>query len=62
MPTRTATPTHHELEQRRSAAHHFLDGLVEAGIEHLFSNFGTDHVSLIEAMAQFAREGGRSRT
>ena len=43
--------------QRRSAAHHFLDGLVEAGIEHLFSNFGTDHVSLIEAMAQFRREG-----
>jgi acetolactate synthase-1/2/3 large subunit len=43
--------------QRRSAAHHFLDGLVEAGIEHIFSNFGTDHVSLIEAMAQFRREG-----
>lgn len=44
-------------EPRRSAAHHFLDGLVEAGIEHLFSNLGTDHVSLIEAMAQFQREG-----
>ena len=44
-------------EQRRSAAHHFIDGLQEAGIEHLFSNLGTDHVSLIEAMAQFAREG-----
>jgi acetolactate synthase-1/2/3 large subunit len=44
-------------DQRRSAAHHFIDGLQEAGIEHLFSNFGTDHVSLIEAMAQFAREG-----
>ena len=44
-------------EQRRSAAHHFLDGLAEAGIEHLFSNLGTDHVSLIEAMAQFTREG-----
>ena len=44
-------------EPRRSAAHHFLDGLVEAGIEHLFCNLGTDHVSLIEAMAQFAREG-----
>jgi acetolactate synthase-1/2/3 large subunit len=43
--------------QRRSAAHHFLDGLAEAGIEHLFSNLGTDHVSLIEAMAQFTREG-----
>lgn len=44
-------------EIRRSAAHHFLDGLVEAGIEHLFSNLGTDHVSLIEAMAQFQRDG-----
>ncbi|MDB5900337.1 MAG: acetolactate synthase [Ramlibacter sp.] len=44
-------------EPRPSAAHHFLDGLVEAGIEHLFSNLGTDHVSLIEAMAQFRREG-----
>ncbi len=44
-------------DQRRSAAHHFLDGLAEAGIEHLFSNLGTDHVSLIEAMAQFTREG-----
>ena len=43
--------------QRRSTAHHFLDGLAEAGIEHLFSNLGTDHVSLIEAMAQFTREG-----
>jgi acetolactate synthase-1/2/3 large subunit len=45
------------IAQRRSAAHHFLDGLAEAGIEHLFSNLGTDHVSLIEAMAQFRREG-----
>jgi acetolactate synthase-1/2/3 large subunit len=44
-------------EDRRSAAHHFLDGLQEAGVEHIFSNFGTDHVSLIEAMAQFKREG-----
>jgi acetolactate synthase-1/2/3 large subunit len=39
------------------AAHHFLEGLAEAGIEHLFCNLGTDHVSLIEAMARFAREG-----
>jgi acetolactate synthase I/II/III large subunit len=44
-------------EHSPTAAHHFLDGLVEAGIEHLFCNLGTDHVSLIEAMAQFAREG-----
>ena len=36
-------------EPRRSAAHHFIDGLQEAGIEHLFSNLGTDHVSLIDS-------------
>jgi acetolactate synthase-1/2/3 large subunit len=44
-------------EARTTAAHHFLDGLAEAGLEYLFCNLGTDHVSLIEAMAQFAREG-----
>lgn len=42
---------------RHSTARHFLDGLVEAGIEHLFCNLGTDHVSLIEALAQFNAEG-----
>ncbi|MEJ8839183.1 thiamine pyrophosphate-requiring protein [Ramlibacter sp. AN1133] len=44
-------------EARPTVAHHFLDGLAEAGLEYLFCNLGTDHVSLIEAMAQFAREG-----
>ncbi len=38
-----------------STAAHFLDGLAECGVEHVFANLGTDHVSLIEAMAQFAR-------
>ena len=33
------------------AAHHFLAGLSELGIDYLFANLGTDHVSLIEALA-----------
>ena len=40
-----------------STAAHFIDGLVDCGIEHLFCNLGTDHVSLIEAMAEHARRG-----
>ncbi|WP_460890868.1 thiamine pyrophosphate-binding protein, partial [Ramlibacter alkalitolerans] len=44
-------------QARSTAAHHFLEGLAEAGLEYLFCNLGTDHVSLIEAMAQFTREG-----
>jgi len=40
-----------------STAHYFLEGLVELGVDYLFSNFGTDHVSLIEALAEWDREG-----
>ncbi len=40
-----------------TTAEHFLDGLQDCGIEHLFCNLGTDHVSLIEAMAAFRRQG-----
>ena len=35
-----------------SAARHFLDGLAELGIEHVFANLGTDHVSIIEELAE----------
>jgi len=50
MPTDTTdTPS--------STAAHFLDGLAECGVDHVFANLGTDHVSLIEAMAEFARRG-----
>ena len=35
-----------------------LEALVEAGVEYLFANFGSDHPGLIEAIAQ-ARAGGR---
>ena len=40
-----------------TSAHYFWEGLNDLGIEHLFSNFGTDHVSLIEALAQWDQEG-----
>ncbi|MDB5943855.1 MAG: acetolactate synthase [Ramlibacter sp.] len=40
-----------------STAHYFLEGLAEAGIEHVFANLGTDHVSLIEAVADWDRSG-----
>lgn len=44
------SPTH-------TAARHFIDGLHEAGIEYLFSNLGTDHVTLIDELARSEAEG-----
>ncbi|MEN9769246.1 MAG: hypothetical protein RLZZ180_876 [Pseudomonadota bacterium] len=40
-----------------SGAHHFLQGLTDLGIEHVFSNLGTDHVSLIEELARWDAQG-----
>jgi acetolactate synthase I/II/III large subunit len=40
-----------------STAHYFLEGLTDLGIEYLFSNLGTDHVSLIEELARWDGEG-----
>ena len=42
---------------RHSTAHHFLEALVGLGIDYIFANLGTDHVSLIEALAEWDREG-----
>jgi acetolactate synthase-1/2/3 large subunit len=42
---------------RHSTAHHFLQGLVDLGVDYIFANLGTDHVSLIEVLAQWDREG-----
>jgi acetolactate synthase I/II/III large subunit len=42
---------------RHSAAHYFLEGLVDLGVEYIFANLGTDHVSLIEEIARWNREG-----
>src|SRR5258708_38535847 len=40
-----------------SAANYLIEGLGEVGIEVLFSNLGTDHAPLIEAMAGRKRRG-----
>ena len=42
---------------RHSTAHHFLQGLVDLGVDYIFANLGTDHVSLIEEMARWDKEG-----
>ena len=42
---------------RHSAAHYLLEGLVDLGIDYIFANLGTDHVSLIEEIARWDREG-----
>ena len=45
---------------RHTAAHYFLEGLCESGIDYLFCNLGTDHVSIIEEIARWD-EGNRPR-
>ncbi|CAA9272982.1 MAG: acetolactate synthase large subunit [uncultured Acetobacteraceae bacterium] len=42
---------------RNSAAHYLLEGLCELGIEHIFCNLGTDHVSIIEELARWEQAG-----
>ena len=42
---------------RHTTARYFLEGLQEAGIRYLFSNLGTDHVTLIDEMARLQAEG-----
>ena len=42
-----------------STAHYFLEALVDLGIDHVFANLGTDHVSLIEEIARWDGEGRR---
>jgi acetolactate synthase-1/2/3 large subunit len=42
---------------RHSAAHYFVEGLVDLGVDYIFANLGTDHVSLIEEMARWDKEG-----
>ena len=42
---------------RYATAHYFLEGLVDLGVDYIFANLGTDHVSLIEEMARWDRDG-----
>ena len=45
--------------QAPSNAHYFLEGLDEIGLDYIFANLGTDHVSLIEESARWAAQGRR---
>ncbi len=42
---------------QHTTARYFLEGLQETGIKYLFSNLGTDHVTLIDEMARLQAEG-----
>lgn len=42
---------------QHTTARYFLEGLQESGIRYLFSNLGTDHVTLIDEMARLQAEG-----
>ncbi len=44
-------------KDKHSAAHYFLEGLADLGIEYVFSNLGTDHVSIIEELARWDLAG-----
>ena len=44
-------------ETQHTTARYFLEGLQETGIHYLFSNLGTDHVTLIDEMARLQAEG-----
>ncbi|HEY1230469.1 MAG TPA: thiamine pyrophosphate-requiring protein, partial [Ramlibacter sp.] len=46
-----------DTDDTHSSAHYLLEGLVDLGIDYIFSNFGTDHVSIIEEMARWRRQG-----
>ena len=42
---------------RHTTAHYFLEGLLDLGVDYIFANLGTDHVSLIEEIARWDKEG-----
>jgi len=44
---------------RFSTAHYLLEALVDLGVDYIFANLGTDHVSLIEEIARWDKEGRR---
>src|SRR6185436_10607944 len=41
----------------QTGAHCLLEGLLELGMEYLFANLGTDHVSIVEELARWRQEG-----
>ncbi len=45
-----------------TASAHLLDAMVEAGVEYLFCNLGTDHATIIEELARRDADGTSSPT
>jgi hypothetical protein len=41
----------------RSAAHLLLQALIDADVEYVFANLGTDHAPIIEELARWRAEG-----
>jgi acetolactate synthase-1/2/3 large subunit len=56
-PHSTPQSAPHSAPRGHTSAHYFLEGLTDLSIDYVFSNFGTDHVSLIEELARWDREG-----
>lgn len=42
---------------QHTSGHFLIEGLVDCGVEYLFSNFGTDHVTIVEELAAWQQAG-----
>ncbi len=42
---------------QHTTGHYLIEGLVDCGVEYLFSNFGTDHVTIVEELAAWQLAG-----
>jgi len=40
-----------------NGGHYLLEALVDCGVDYIFGNFGTDHVTIVEELARFQQEG-----
>ncbi len=45
---------------KRSAGHYFLEGLVDLDLDYIFANLGTDHITLVEELARWERDGRKA--
>jgi acetolactate synthase I/II/III large subunit len=45
---------------KHSGGHYLLQGLVDCGVEYIFGNFGTDHVTIVEELARWQHEGRKA--
>src|SRR5579875_2054110 len=45
---------------KHSGGHHLMQGLVDCGVDYIFGNFGTDHVTIVEELARWQHEGRKA--